>query len=118
MLNHRTEGIPPRIKAQVLVRDQFTCQRCGLSKAQHNAGLEIHHKIKRMDGGTHDLDNLITLCVNCHRDEDRDLTKPKCTVLIELTWEQYAKIKPLYIAEQKGIKEYCRDLLIAQLDKL
>lgn len=47
----------------VLARDNYTCQCCGKSK---NKILQIHHIIYRSNGGTDRVDNLITVCTDCH----------------------------------------------------
>lgn len=49
-------------REHALFRDKYTCQAC---KAQ-NVRLEVHHIVYRSQGGTDDLDNLITLCEDCH----------------------------------------------------
>lgn len=54
-----------RARARALVRDDFICQKCGSSTSRMN----VHHKIKRRDGGSHDIKNLITLCGSCHAKE-------------------------------------------------
>ena len=46
----------------VLERDKRSCRICN-----SRSNLEIHHIIKRRDGGKNNLDNLITLCKKCHR---------------------------------------------------
>jgi len=46
----------------VLCRDRFKCQHCG--SKEH---LEVHHIIYRSQGGTDDVNNLITLCHECHQ---------------------------------------------------
>jgi 5-methylcytosine-specific restriction endonuclease McrA len=47
---------------QVMERDGHKCRMCGRSE-----GLaDVHHIIKRSQGGGDDMDNLITLCRNCH----------------------------------------------------
>jgi len=60
---------------KVLERDGFTCQDCGRKDNPEKYGewekaedviLVIHHKIPRKDGGKSDIDNLITLCKDCH----------------------------------------------------
>lgn len=51
-------------KAQVLNRDNYTCQYCkGKHKDEH---LEVHHILFRSNGGSDEADNLITLCHTCH----------------------------------------------------
>lgn len=62
-----------KIRMRVLVRDNFTCQAhtildkepCGETKLRK---LHVHHILQRQYGGTHDLDNLITVCAACHMD--------------------------------------------------
>lgn len=39
------------------------CERCGWANF---AGLQVHHKIQRCDGGTDEHENLELLCSNCH----------------------------------------------------
>ena len=50
-------------REHALCRDKYTCQVC---KAK-NTRLEVHHIKYRSQGGTDDLDNLITLCTDCHK---------------------------------------------------
>ena len=45
----------------VLDRDGWRCQNCGSSKE-----LQVHHLTKRSQLGDDALENLITLCVDCH----------------------------------------------------
>ena len=47
---------------QVMERDGHKCRMCGKSE-----GLaDVHHIIKRSQGGGDDMDNLILLCRECH----------------------------------------------------
>lgn len=52
----------------VLKRDNWECQECGLNNAQsiviYGMELNVHHKNK--DKTNNDLTNLITLCIKCH----------------------------------------------------
>ena len=57
-------------RAHALDRDSYTCQLCG-KKHTH---LEVHHIIWRSQDGSDELDNLITLCKDCH-DAIHDGTK-------------------------------------------
>ncbi len=50
------------VKAAVLNRDNYTCQICG---AKHTK-LEVHHIRFRSHGGSDSMDNLVTLCKECH----------------------------------------------------
>ena len=54
--------IPSTTRKTVLQRDNYECQICTKS-----TNLHIHHIIKRVNGGNHDPNNLITLCDSCHR---------------------------------------------------
>ena len=49
------------LRQRVLERDGWRCQNCGSSENLH-----IHHLTKRSQLGDDALDNLITLCANCH----------------------------------------------------
>jgi len=51
------------LRQQVLRRDGWRCQLCGTM-----ANLEVHHKQFRSHSGHDSEENLITLCVGCHRE--------------------------------------------------
>lgn len=48
---------------KVLQRDKFTCQHCGLV----GGDLECDHIVNQAQGGTDAMDNLQTLCKECHK---------------------------------------------------
>lgn len=50
------------VKAAVLSRDNYTCQIC---KAQQ-VKLQVHHIRFRSHGGSNSMENLTTLCKDCH----------------------------------------------------
>ena len=50
-------------REHALVRDKYTCQCCG----KKNCRVEVHHIVFRRDGGSDNLENLITLCEDCHK---------------------------------------------------
>ena len=50
------------VKSAVLNRDNYTCQICG----EKDSRLEVHHIQFRSKGGSNRMDNLVTLCSNCH----------------------------------------------------
>lgn len=64
------------IRQLVLERDNFTCQLCG---AEKDSRLHVHHILKRKEGGTDHLDNLLTVCPSCHSRADRNLYNPDWT---------------------------------------
>ena len=51
----------------VFARDNYTCQVCGKSKDKI---LRTHHIIYRSNGGTNRVDNLITVCTDCHTSDN------------------------------------------------
>jgi 5-methylcytosine-specific restriction endonuclease McrA len=51
-----------KLRQQILRRDAWRCQSCGAM-----ANLEVHHKDFRSHLGDDSEGNLITLCVECHR---------------------------------------------------
>lgn len=50
-------------REHALVRDKYTCQCCG----KKNCRVEVHHIVFRRNGGSDNLENLITLCEDCHK---------------------------------------------------
>lgn len=52
-----------RIRAAILLRDNYTCQACGLVTQQ----LEVDHIVNRARGGSDDDGNLQALCIPCHK---------------------------------------------------
>lgn len=54
---HYTSPLYRRNRKLCFERDGYRCRRCGTSK-----NLTAHHKIPVRAGGTHDLDNLETMC--------------------------------------------------------
>lgn len=64
--NEWNNEISKRIRTKVFIRDNRTCDCCG----SYNDNINAHHLYSR---NTHkdliyDLDNIITLCYNCHTD--------------------------------------------------
>lgn len=55
-------NVPKLVRASVLVRAGGRCERCGRERP-----LELHHKLKRSQGGRHTESNLAAVCAWCHR---------------------------------------------------
>jgi len=56
-------------RREALRRDGCVCQRCGKLMSNYANIMrsnDVHHIVPLTDGGTHDLDNLMTLCYECH----------------------------------------------------
>ena len=69
----------------VFARDNYTCQCCGKSKDKI---LKTHHIIYRSNGVTDRVDNLITVCTDCHTSKNHQ----KGGILYK--WqEQHKKVK-------------------------
>jgi 5-methylcytosine-specific restriction endonuclease McrA len=65
----RVPSIQKKVRAQIIDRDQYICQLCGLKGKFGNphwdieGDLHIHHRIPN---GPSECENLITLCKYCH----------------------------------------------------
>lgn len=68
------------VRTTVLKRDGYRCVNCG----QTGVELHVHHIVPRAEGGTNDLDNLVTFCAKCHSFQDS-----KGHQLIDTTVEDY-----------------------------
>lgn len=57
-------------RVKTLKRDNWQCQRCGRKSGPHkgDSGMElhVHHSTPISDGGSNILNNLTTLCKQCH----------------------------------------------------
>jgi hypothetical protein len=66
-------GFTKKFKRLIRERDQYTCQRCGLTQDKHWRTLEVHHIDHNKNNN--DPSNLVTSCGKCniwanfHRDE-------------------------------------------------
>jgi len=56
--------VSPKRKWHVLARDSFTCTYCGRKPPE--VALHVDHKVSVKDGGSDDLDNLVTACDECN----------------------------------------------------
>lgn len=59
--------LDPALRQAVLARDDFTCRCCGIRMVGVRLGLiAAHHILPVHVGGKDTLENLVTLCTNCH----------------------------------------------------
>ena len=65
------------MKAYAKYRDGYKCRACGRSKHKDGVKLEVHHIIRKADGGTDVPENVVTLCEDCHKDHHRGEKKLK-----------------------------------------
>ena len=66
MVHTNSNNYPPNwneITQNILHRDNHRCQVAGYPSLLR---LDVHHKIARANGGTHEPNNLITLCTFHH----------------------------------------------------
>lgn len=59
----RDRQVPKHLRNKTLERDDFSCVRCGSTEE-----LEAHHIIPRDRGGDDTLENMATLCHDCHQE--------------------------------------------------
>ncbi len=57
-----------KFRQAILVRDKFTCQKCGLVDDEEDTLLHVHHIVYVKHDRTRIFDpsNVISLCFNCH----------------------------------------------------
>ena len=53
-----------KTRERVLRRDKYLCLRC--DRKFDSANLSAHHMVPRAEGGGDNLENLVTLCNECH----------------------------------------------------
>jgi len=60
-IDYRHIAFSEKTKTEILKRDKYKCRICN-----NEVNLHVHHIVPRQFGGSHDKDNLITLCAKCH----------------------------------------------------
>jgi hypothetical protein len=63
-LARATQTTPPALRRAVFRRDGA---RCKVPGCRHATFVDVHHLVPRAEGGTHTLENLMTLCSAHHR---------------------------------------------------
>jgi len=66
MNNNNQKKVNPKLRWQILRRDNFACVLCG-RKAVDRAVLEVDHIIPVVEGGSSEDSNLRTTCFECNR---------------------------------------------------
>ena len=54
------------LRADIIIRDNFTCKMCKRHFEYNLSILTVHHIISRKNNGSDDPKNLMTLCKHCH----------------------------------------------------
>lgn len=93
------------IRQQVLQRDSNRCKSCGKS----NTLLHIHHKIPKSCGGNDELDNLITLCRDCHKVIEAAFNPSQNriygTIRLKLSMKLLSELRHLAIVEKTTVED-------------
>jgi hypothetical protein len=71
--NNNRSPVSKALRHKVLMRDRSTCQACGARAP--DVQLEVDHIIPVSKGGTDDMQNLTTLCLDCNRGKGDKLIK-------------------------------------------
>jgi len=58
-------NLPLKLRNAILIRDNFSCQKCNF-KDETSKDLELHHIKPKVSGGLNEFKNLITLCSICY----------------------------------------------------
>ena len=99
----RENEFTSEIKAQVLKRADYCCERCWSEN-----DLECHHRLALQLGGTSTLENCIVLCHNCHN------IAPQDPFLFHHFFLRFASTKELVkyynvFSEEDAIEAFCRE---------
>lgn len=54
------------VKKERRLIDNYTCQDCGKKETFGKRAFDVHHVIDFKNGGTNEMNNLLTLCRSCH----------------------------------------------------
>jgi len=87
-----------KLARKAFERDDFTCQKC---KTQDKTAkiLEAHHIIPLVFGGKDELENLITLCSDCHhfapnkKEEFEEYMKEECDGTMATLLRAFKKVR-------------------------
>lgn len=100
--------ISARLRAQVLDRDGFTCQMCGLGAGEvdpttdRKVRLHIGHIVDKSLGGKEEISNLRALCATCNQGAKNVTTEKPGTIWLK------AQIRRADIASQRAIYDFLR----------
>ena len=100
--------ISAKLKSQVLDRNGFTCQMCGLTPGEldpdtgRKVRLHVGHIVDKKHGGKDELSNLRALCSSCNQGaKNITLEKPSKIWLL-------SQVRRAGIEEQKAVLEWLR----------
>lgn len=99
-------SISQKTRAEVLDRNGFTCQMCGLTPGEIDPGtgrkvrLHMGHIVDKSLGGTDEASNLRALCSSCNQGA-KNLTAEKPTTIWLLS-----QVRRSGIEEQKAVRDW------------
>ena len=100
--------ISARVRAEVLDRNGFTCQMCGLTPGEidpetnRKVRLHIGHIVDKTLGGKDELSNLRALCSTCNQGA-KNITSEKASLIWLL-----AQVRRSGINEQRAVYDWLR----------
>jgi len=104
----------------IIERDDFTCQECGaLGGPEGNVQLHVDHIKPQFAGGSNDLENLRTVCRECHMSMHECTKKnPKATNgEISKTIMEVAEQSEVPAFERDELYDLLQDTLSTQVDR-
>ena len=106
-------GLSSRTLSKIWARANLPCSSCGWAECH----CDIHHIIAVSEGGLDNLDNLVSLCPNCHRKAHNKILSVDYLQGISLKdfniFDYYDKNKSI---KQRRNKEYYSDENISEVD--
>lgn len=105
-------SLTKKVRFDVFKRDLFTCQYCG--NTPPGVVLEVDHIMAVANGGSNDIDNLITACFDCNRGKSATpLTQVPRTIInkMEVIEEREEQIKAYNKILKAKRKRLMRDAL-------
>jgi len=110
--------LPKRIRFEIFKRDSFACQYCG--KRAPDVTLEVDHVVPVSRGGTNEILNLITACVDCNSGKSNRQLDDSSMIIkqrdqLDDLQERQAQLQ-MMIEWQRGLLFQDQDELEAALD--
>lgn len=114
MSGYKRKPIGPKLRYTVFSRDNFTCVYCG--RGVPEVVLQVDHILPVAEGGTNDIDNLVTACAECNLGKGKtilEFKKPlpkKQEDELKNRVEQLQMVRKYRIEKEKLKKEYAFQL--------
>jgi|ERR1051326_1000283 hypothetical protein len=101
-------GISAKLRAEVLSRNGFTCQWCGLTpgeidpETKRKVRLHVGHIVSKSHGGKDDASNLRTLCSTCNQGAKNVTGETPSTIWL------LTQVRRAGVAEQQSVYTWLR----------